>query len=334
MALVVDKQILHKPKQKHWLSYIQQRIVRNKNFLGFVSGQTGSGKSWASISIAEDLDPEFNIDRVVFSARELMQLINSDTLKRGSVIVFEEMGVAMNSRNWQSIANKMINYLLQTFRHRGFILIMNSPYMDFVDSSMKKLFHAELQTMSIDFKNKTCKLKPQLIQYNSRKQKFYYKFLRVVTGDGAIPVSAWSVAKPSDALIKAYEKKKGAYTDALNKKIYEEIEAAEEKKEKKNRLTPIQQEVVDMVKEGMTLYQIAKVRGVHDQVIRKCFNSIKKKGYEIVPIKEGGNIVKKYRVIEPNTNPSYRTEKRGESKLTYEDSKTPRGDENNGIKAK
>ena len=85
MVYVVDRALMNKPREKYWISYIKQRISKNKNFLGFISGQTGSGKSWSSIAIAEQLDPEFNIDRCVFSGLELMALINSGELKRGSV---------------------------------------------------------------------------------------------------------------------------------------------------------------------------------------------------------------------------------------------------------
>ena len=124
MAKVVDPKLLpNKPKEALWVRYIHQRIKQNKNFLGFISGPTGSGKSWSSISIAEQLDPTFTDERIVFSGIELMKLINSDKLKKGSVIVFEEAGIGMSNKNWQSTINKMLNFLIQTFRHRNFVLI-------------------------------------------------------------------------------------------------------------------------------------------------------------------------------------------------------------------
>jgi len=46
-----------------------------------------SGKSWSSLSVGEQADPEFNIDRVVFSGGELMRLINSGKLKK-EVLLF------------------------------------------------------------------------------------------------------------------------------------------------------------------------------------------------------------------------------------------------------
>ena len=300
MALTIDKELVNKPKEKHWITYIKQRIRKNKNFLGFISGQTGSGKSWTSLSICEDLDSEFNIDRVVFSGIELMKLINGDKLKRGSAIVFEEVGVEMSNKNWASVTNKMLNYLVQTFRHRGFILIMNSPYMDFVDSATRKLFHAEMSMIGINFKTVEGRVKPQLIQYNSRLQKFYYKRLKVITSHDVLPVTIWNVHKPKKDLIDAYELKKRAYTNALNEKILSELRAVEEKDVPKSKsfITDIQQETIDLLKEGMTIDQIAIARSRTKSVVGNCIRSLKKKGYKIKACYNRGEL-ESYEVLEP-----------------------------------
>lgn len=299
MAYVIDKRIIGKPKEKYWITYIKQRIRKNKNFLGFVSGQTGSGKSYSCLRIGEELDPDFNIDRVVFSGLELMKLINSGKLKKGSYIVFEETGVAMSNKNWQSVTNKMLNYLLQTFRNRNFVLIMNSLYMDFVDSATRKLFHAEMQTQGIDLKKNEVLLKPQLIQYNGRLKKFYYKRLRILTERGKVPVNIWKVAKPSEKLRKEYEQKKTKYTDELNVNIQEELEAIENKG-KKNPLTDIQQDVLKLLKDGLTIPQIATIRDRAETSIHESIRLLKNKGYKFNAIKgEDHRKVLKYEVISP-----------------------------------
>lgn len=297
MGKVVDKRIIGK-KEKYWISYIKQRIRKNKNFLGFISGATGSGKSYSSLRICQELDPEFDISRCVFGGLELMNLINSDKLKRGSAICFEEIGVEMNAKNWASVTNKMVNYLFQTFRHRGFILIINSPYMDFVDSSTRKLFHAEMQTVGIDFQNEEVLLKPQLLQYNSRLQKFYYKRLKVITYEGKVPITIWRVPKPTEELLEAYEQKKREYTNKLNKKIYTELEALEQKGKKNKDLTEIQEEVLGMLKQGLNVEQIAVARDRDKSAIKDNMRLLKKKGYRFRPIYEQG-ILLRYEVIEP-----------------------------------
>ena len=300
MAYVIDREIYGKPKEKYWISYIKQRIRKNKNFLGFISGPTGAGKSHSCLRIAEERDPEFTIDRCIFIGLALMKLINSNALKKGSVIVFEEAGVEMSHKNWQSITNKMLNYLMQTFRHRNFILLMNSPYMDFVDASTRKLFHAEMQTVRIDYENKEVLLKPQLIQYNPRLKKFYYKRLRVIMPQGKVPVDIWRVAKPSEELWKSYEDKKKEFTTNLYNEIQEElIDYIEKKKGKKKKdLTAIQEDTLNMLKDGLKVDQIAIARGRAKTVVWATIRLIKKKGYIIKPLYEGGKLVG-YNVEEP-----------------------------------
>jgi DNA-binding CsgD family transcriptional regulator len=277
------------PSKKFWVQYILRRIENNKNFLGFIAGPTGSGKSWCSLRIAEELDPKFNIDRVVFSGRELMALINSNKLHKGSAIVFEEAGIEMSNRNWQSTTNKMLNFLMQTFRHRNFILIFNSPYMDFVDSATRKLFHAEMTTCGIDKVKSQVKLKPLCIQYNARYSKFYYKRLKVRTPEGAVPVSYWKVDKPSNDLLKAYEDKKRVFTDALNEEIQGELDRLSGIAKKP--LTQKQQNILDELKKGGSVTETAKRLSLSPQYCNVHIMAIRKKGFVIEPVKEGAKVI-------------------------------------------
>lgn len=279
-----------------WVKYITQRIKKNKNFLGFISGSTGSGKSYASLSMGSLLDEEFNIERVVFSPKELMQLINSDKLHSGSVIIFEEAGVNMSSRNWQSITNKMLNFLMQTFRHRNFILIMNAPFLDFADAQTRRLFHAEFRTQGIDFSKKETILKPYCIQYNGRIQKFYYKYLRVhKAGYGSsIPVTAWRVPKPADDLLAAYEVKKRAFTDALNKEILAEIESASSDSPAKRKLTFQQERFLKFIKEGKNMEELMRLTNVRKSTAYKLMTDIQNKGYDIKPVYDDNGGVIRY----------------------------------------
>ena len=259
-----------KAPTKYWVTYIKGRIKRNKNFLGFISGQTGSGKSFSSLRIGEDCDPKFDISRVVFNGIELMTLINSGKLKRGSCIVFEEMGVEMNNKNWNSATNKMLNFLMQTFRYKGFVIIMNSPFMDFVDSATRKLFHAEFSTLSIDQDKKEVMLKPHLIQYNGRQQKFYYKRLKVVSNGMKMPIDYWNVGMPSKKLLDDYAEKKNAYSDKLNKKIMDELQKAANpdanKEDKRYKNVDMVDFAID-VKAGATMNTLCAKYGVS---LQKC----------------------------------------------------------------
>ncbi|GAH77020.1 unnamed protein product, partial [marine sediment metagenome] len=109
-------------------NYILRRIERNQNFLCCVTGGTGSGKSYSTLREGEVLDPDFDVDNVCFEPKQLMDLINGITkkLKRGSFILYDEVQVSHGHLDYRSMQSKMINSLLQTFRHRNFILFMTS----------------------------------------------------------------------------------------------------------------------------------------------------------------------------------------------------------------
>ena len=228
---------LNKEISYSMIRYIKKRIKNNKNFLCTITGPTGSGKSWTALSIGELLDEEFNCDRVIFKARELMKLINEGNLKPGSVIVWDEAGIDLSNRNWQSVTNKMLNALLQTFRHKNFILFFTVPYNDFIDSSSKKLFHADFETQRINKTESVVVLKPKLLQYNSNMGKWYRKYLKVNQNNKMVKIRRWKVPKPSKKLIDAYEERKNIFTKNLNAGIDAQLYGLEAKD--KRTISPI-----------------------------------------------------------------------------------------------
>ena len=213
------EEVVEKERIYSIIKYIKNRIKNNKNFLCTITGPTGSGKTWSALSIASLLDSEFNINRVIFRGRELMKLINEGDLKPGSVIIWDEAGVDLSNRNWQSVTNKMLNALLQTFRHRNFILFFTVPYSDFVDSATRKLFHADFETQKIDKSKGTVVIKPKLLQYNSNMAKWYRKYLKWRVGNGFIKIKRWAIPKPPMDLVNEYEAKRSMFTKNLNKNI-------------------------------------------------------------------------------------------------------------------
>lgn len=267
-----------------WVKYVRNRISNNKNFLGICTGPTGSGKSLSMLSFAEMLDPEFTIDRVVFKGRELMNLINTGDLKPGSVILWDEAGIDLSNRSWQSAINKMLNFLLQTFRHRNFILLFTVPYVDFVDSSARKLFHAEFTTVSINRKKKTCRLKAKLLQYNDSMGKWYRKYLKVIKPTGGISIiRTWNIPLPSKTLLDHYEAKKRSFTDELNKQILATLNKLEEKQAIKTNgrpLTELQQKIVALWDKGITKQiEVSRELGERTSKISHNYRFLKNRGY-------------------------------------------------------
>lgn len=284
-----------------FVQYIHNRIKRNKNFVACITGPTGSGKSWSALRLAESIDPDFTIENLCFSPREFMSLVSGTTkqLKKGSVIVFDEVQVSMSHLDYQSLQSKMLNYVFQTFRHRNFILFMTSPHFNFINASLRRLFHARIETISINPNEKQVTLKPLLLQVNQDTGDVYRKYLRVhVKGQGVVPLQRMRVSMPSDELIGAYEEKKTAFTQGLNESIERDLAKLEKGSKDKNRpkFTPRQEEIIGLLLEHKTQNDIAKQLEIHPRVVRFHMNAVEKKGVKLIPIKKGSNQVLYYEI--------------------------------------
>ena len=87
---------------------------KNKNAGIIVIGQTGSGKSFVALKIAQDLDPNFTVqERVVYTASDFLSLLAHGNLPRGSVIIFDEVAhdEGADSRSSLSQNNKIMSYV-------------------------------------------------------------------------------------------------------------------------------------------------------------------------------------------------------------------------------
>lgn len=299
-----------KPKKHSWARWLTARTMRkNNNNLISVIGKTGSGKTWSAISICEmmsELDGiPFTVDHIVFSLTELMDLINSGNLKRGSKIVFDEPQCSISAREFQSEANKVFNLLISTFRHRNLTLFFCTPFESLLDKNTRRLFHGRFETMSVNTNTKTCRLKPRFLEYSDFKSEPYRKQLQVIIKPkekGQLAKSKkvfyWDIPKPSEDLIDAYEEKKLNFTNKLNKNISERLNKFEDdgksltseqepQEDKRKPLTEKQLEVMRVLSSHK--YKDAK------QLLNLSYSSIhkhkelaEKKGYSLQEFRENG----------------------------------------------
>ena len=281
----IKAQFKDKPKEGYFLGYVKQRIKKNKNFLCAITGPTGSGKTYSSLRIAEVLDSDFNKDRIVFTPKEFINLLNGNSLKSGSVIVFDEAGVSLNNRAWQSIANNLIQYVLQTFRHKNYIVIFTAPDFSFIDKASRKLFHSYMETKGINFTKNKCNLKPFMLQVNQRNGELYYKYLTaVIPRIGETKIQSLDVGLPSKDLIKEYEVKKTEFTYNLNQDIERKLKEKEEQESKGEglpELTDRQEEVKALLEEGNKPKDIQDILGMSLRGVYDHIQAMKKKGYKI-----------------------------------------------------
>lgn len=241
-------------KNDKLIKWCVDRIKNNQNNLIFCSGGTGSGKSYSALKLAQIFSKHFKkrfpIENCTFTMKEFMGRVNSKDLQTGSVLIFDEFGVGMNSRASLTLANRIFGFLLQTFRHKNFICIFTSPHFGYVDLSARRLFHLWLETQSIDRKKKLCWVRPHF--GNTDQKTGELKWTLPKLGLNKV-MGRYPIGMPSPNLIKEYEKKKEEYTAELNQNIMESLEnvdawGREIKEDKKTPDPAYQKKIMDLAR--------------------------------------------------------------------------------------
>ena len=205
---------------------VQKRLWKqNKNWLSIITGQTGSGKSWSALSLAEKIDPSFDTSKVVLRPENFMEKVAEREWGQGDVVVFDEAGAGMSAKAHMTKKNRIIDQVLQTFRRQNIAVIFTVPSKSNVDKSVRRLLHTYIETKTIDYINERNHLKWLEMDYNQKTDKIYYKYPKRRTDSGALKkIKTVKMGKPSESLIKAYEEKRSKYQDSKNSEFLDELQ--------------------------------------------------------------------------------------------------------------
>lgn len=256
--------------------WFQRQINENRNVMCAFVGAPGYGKSWAAISEAEMIDPTFNIDRVAFSNQEFIHIIKSGEVPKGGVIVYEEVGVELGHLDFMSSANKAVNFVLQTFRYKNYVVFFTTPALNLVSKNSRQLFHVifMMEKQKDKIKDMTySRAKCYYLQTNALTGKIYRKRFLDYSGNYIYPKR---FSKPSPKLIDSYQKKKEAYS----KKLLTISEADAQEKSPFSDLTDLQREIYeDYTVHELTHEQIAIKRNISRQMVGQHLKAARRKGY-------------------------------------------------------
>ena len=207
------------------LRWIRNRIKKNRNLIALFIGDTGSGKSLSSIRLAEAVDPNFNVDRIVFTVKDFIALVNSG-LPPGSVIIFDDAGLGINARLWQEVSARIFGMLTQGFRYKQIITFITVPDESFIERQSRKLVHIRFEATDVQGL-----MKPKLLSRNPfDPDRPLAKYPRIRRGVSKITVKLVKFKLPSDELREKYEAKKKEYMEKRFKEFQEELNVLDEGK--------------------------------------------------------------------------------------------------------
>lgn len=284
--------IMKRPGEAPFVTWTKKRIINNLNFISLFQGPTGIGKTWSAISYAYQIDPDFSVDQIVFDFEEFMEVLNASWFrkKKWKIIIWDEPQITISNRNWQSAINKMMNYILSTFRHQNIILIFCAPYKDFLDSQSVRLLHCVFKCKGVNTQEKISRVRGLLQEYNPDMKKTYQHSLYVTAPKRkATKLKSWRIPIPPKHLIDPYEDKKTAFTTKLNSNVKDQIDEISGKKEKpvkRKALTEKQENVMKHKALGLLDNEIAEMTGYSKRLVAHCYASALNKGYKVEEFKE------------------------------------------------
>jgi len=206
-------------KNSVWLlQWIRNRIRKNRNLIALFIGDTGSGKSLSSIRLAERVDPNFSVDRIVFTVQDFLALVNSG-LPPGSVIVFDDAGLGINARLWQEMSARVFGMLTQGFRYKQILTFITVPDETFIERQSRRLVHIRFEATDVQGL-----MKMKLLSRNTFDPEHpMAKFPRIHRGISEITVKLVKFRLPSDDLREKYEAKKKEYMERRFREFQEEL---------------------------------------------------------------------------------------------------------------
>src|SRR2546422_4574567 len=222
---------VHDPKgfdKEEWLarSLRERTVNRNLNAIVALIGATGSGKSYSAMRLGLLIDPSFGIDRIVFTKDAFLDLV-SQGLPKGTVIMWDEAGLGMPAREWQSVMNRAVGYILQTFRYKNSVLLLTVPSQMMLVSQARALFHVLLECKGVQIGRDVVYTKPFIVSHG-RDGKPYEKYPRLYFKDsGVARLVDIPFEKPTQDLLDVYESKRRKYLDSFYQNLREQWRGAD-----------------------------------------------------------------------------------------------------------
>lgn len=123
-----QKSIFVDPMIKTELDKVKNRVLNNdRDFVAVIDGEEGVGKSVLAQQLASYLDPDFNLDHIVFNSDDFIKLIKDPKIKKGSAIVLDEAFSAANNRASLTEVNRAMIGVATEMRQKNLFIFMVLP---------------------------------------------------------------------------------------------------------------------------------------------------------------------------------------------------------------
>lgn len=271
MATASPPEPLRKPNDEHvpWLlRRIWDRLNQNnEHFMGVVVGEEGSGKSYTGIKIANEVDPSFTADRVLFNVKELLQVLKDGDHEPGNFYVLDEAGVQLGVRTWQERGQILANQALQLIRNENLGLLFTLPRLGELDSQAQGRLQAFLELTEKEHGEYVAgKWKWMDPDRADETGEVYKKYPRRREDGRVLRITKVAFRPPPEGIIEPYEEKKNEFQERFYEQTIRELEGVEEEAEADPGMT-VKEIATEIAGNGL-----AKVVSRHNQTRQPYIN--------------------------------------------------------------
>lgn len=192
-----------------------------------VVGDPGVGKSSTSLTLANAVDETFTIDRVVFKPTEFFEVARE--VERGQAMIFDEAGIGLHVREWQSITNIIFSKLTQVYRFLNVFVVFTVPDITYIDSHARNEMKAILDCKKKDLEREVV-IGHWWVVFRSRVfGTTTLEKLKLYGNDGQeIVVDPVEFPRPPERLWLAYKRKSEKYKRHVIDELYDELQKLED----------------------------------------------------------------------------------------------------------
>lgn len=198
--------------------------ARNQNYIFFIWGPPGSGKSEDGLSLGEMLCPTFTIKNVVFGVQDFFNRITAPDIRQGDFILFEEVGAEISNREYYTQKNILMGKIMQIIRTKNLIVGYTAPKLEMADKQILGICMGLVNTQGIDYTTNEGMMRVyDPVTFDMKTGKWSKRLIQVIRPSLINPKRKWSlkigtirIKRASIILRHEYEKARNAYTERIS----------------------------------------------------------------------------------------------------------------------
>jgi len=203
-------------------------IIRDEHYPMVVVGYPGVGKSSTALALAESVDESFTIDRVAFKPTEFFEIARS--IERGQAIIFDEAGIGLHAREWQTTTNIIFSKLTQVYRFLNVFVVFTVPDIRYIDTHARYEMKSILELVAKDLEREVVVGHWWVVKRSRAFGVTTYEKLKIFdkARKEAFEVDPVYFPRPTKELWRTYKRKVETYKKNIINELYDELNKLEE----------------------------------------------------------------------------------------------------------